>query len=299
MSLFKTIEEVEAVCRANKGLDVGTFRIYELEAIEKYIRRFTGDNLINEVEVWYADETPEEDSPEAALLPYLQACIGKFALAIGAPDLDVNLSESGFGVVNNQNLAPASKDRVAAFIKNQEELGYLALERMLRFLEENKDDYESWTDSEGYTTKWDFFIPNAAVFSKIIPINESRKTYFDMMPAMSLAEAEHITPKLGIDFASKLKLLQKEDGLTGEYLEAMKLVQKAAAYFTMFASTNDDQYYRHGSVWMNAMVKYLQDNADALTEFKEGEAYQEDGITPAFENDTDNGVFVFSNFPIK
>lgn len=297
--LFKDNDELRKHCRASKSLTFDSFSIYEPIAQEKYMRRFCGDELLNLMNTWYDADEPADTEENKLLLPYLQSAIAKFALALGGPDLDLVLSESGFGVVNNTNLAPASKERVANFIANQLELGYIAVEKLLRYLEKNKGDFPTWTASDAYTTKWEFLIPNSVVFSKIVDINESRKTYFDLMPHMSTAEEEHITPKLGVAFSQKLKQLQQDDDLTGEYLQAMKLAQKATAYFTKFTETNDQKYYVQGSTWLNSLVQYLQKNAEALLEFKNGEAYQSEGIKPAWENNTDNGIFVLGGFPTK
>lgn len=297
--LFKDITEVSAHVRVSKSLNFETFKLYEPLAQEKYMRRYCGDQLLDLINSWYDEDEPDQDETEyLALLPYLQSAVAKFALAIGGPDLDLVLNESGFGVVNNANLAPASKDRVANFIKNQEEMGYIAIEKLLRYLEANKDDFASWTNSDAYTTKWEYFIPNALVFSKIVNINESRKAYFDLMPHMSTAEEQHIIPLLGVDFAEKLKELQRDDELTNEYLTAMKHVQKATAYFTKFVETNDGAYYQKGMIWASSLKNYIQLKADDLTEYKEGEAYEADGITAPYNNEEGSGVFFAGGFPI-
>lgn len=298
--LFKDISDVIKYSRASKSLNFETFSIYEPLAQEKYMRRFCGDQLLDLVNAWYDEDEPDQDETELlALLPYLQSAVANFTLALAAPSLDLVLNESGFGVINNQNLAPASKDRVANFIKNQEELGYVAVEKLLRFLETNKGDYSSWENSDAYTTKWEFFVPNALVFNKIIPINESRKAYFDLLPHMNTAEEQHIIPVMGVAMAEALKTKQMNDALASEYLASMKLTQKASAYLTKFMASGEKVYYEHGMVWVAALKNYLHTNADALTEYKEGEAYEEDGITPNYENDDCSSVFVMGGFNIN
>lgn len=50
--------------------------------------------------------------------PLLEAYVYKSAAAESVPSLDLILTDSGFAVVSNQNLAPASRERVAALLNS-------------------------------------------------------------------------------------------------------------------------------------------------------------------------------------
>ena len=56
-----------------------------------------------------------EDYPNQ---PLLEAYVYKNAAAEAVPSLDLILTDSGFAVVSNQNLAPASRERVAALLNS-------------------------------------------------------------------------------------------------------------------------------------------------------------------------------------
>ena len=56
-----------------------------------------------------------EDYPNQ---PLLEAYVYKNAAAESVPSLDLILTDSGFAVVSNQNLAPASRERVAALLNS-------------------------------------------------------------------------------------------------------------------------------------------------------------------------------------
>ena len=56
-----------------------------------------------------------EDYPNQ---PLLEAYVYKNAAAESIPSLDLILTDSGFAVVSNQNLAPASRERVSALLNS-------------------------------------------------------------------------------------------------------------------------------------------------------------------------------------
>lgn len=68
-------------------------------------------------------------------------CMNTFYNAI--PQLDLVLTSTGFGVVNNQNVSPASRDRVEALRKLVQQCADDALDRIISSLIGNKD----WMDS--------------------------------------------------------------------------------------------------------------------------------------------------------
>ena len=67
-------------------------------------------------------------------------CMNTFYNAI--PQLDLVLTSTGFGVVNNQNVSPASRDRVEALRKLVQQCADDALDRIISSLIGNKD----WMD---------------------------------------------------------------------------------------------------------------------------------------------------------
>lgn len=79
----------------------------ELQAAEDWVARtFTGDDILDDIA---ADTT-------GTLWQRVAGIIVEDALHRAIPSLDLVLTPNGFGIVSNQNLAPASKDRVERLI---------------------------------------------------------------------------------------------------------------------------------------------------------------------------------------
>ena len=54
------------------------------------------------------------------------------------PSLDLVLTPNGFGIVSNQNVAPASRDRVVRLVNSLEASRDIAIEQMLQYLFQNE-----------------------------------------------------------------------------------------------------------------------------------------------------------------
>lgn len=136
------------------------------------------------------------DNPQSAILLTLAAVAAHRALADAIPSLDLVQTVNGFAVVSNQNLAPASRDRVDRLIaahRSQCDTAISALIPLLAAVPE-------WRD----TPPCDFF--RATLFTTpahIRPLASGVATwerYEELHPAIAAAEnrlaAEYISPEL-------------------------------------------------------------------------------------------------------
>lgn len=86
----------------------------------------------------YSDNTP--------LLHYCRIITAAHAMLHAIPQLDLILTPNGFGIVSNQNIAPASKERIERLLLSLEKLRDDALQIILSML----PDAHHWTASSQY-----------------------------------------------------------------------------------------------------------------------------------------------------
>ena len=109
----------------------------ELQAAEDWVARtFTGDDILDDIA---ADTT-------GTLWQRVAGIIVEDALHRAIPSLDLVLTPNGFGIVSNQNLAPASKDRVERLITK------LVAQRdsYINLLIDDLRTLAEWQDTEQY-----------------------------------------------------------------------------------------------------------------------------------------------------
>lgn len=139
------------------------------------------------------------DNPQSAILHPLAAIAAHQALADAIPSLDLVQTVNGFAVVSNQNLAPASRDRVDRLIaahRSQRDTAISALIPRLAAAPQWRDtpqcDYFRST----------LFQPKHITSLSPIPTPQSSlwERYEELHPAIAAAEdrlaAEYISPEL-------------------------------------------------------------------------------------------------------
>ena len=101
-----------------------------MEAAERWLfMQFIGDEFAD------ALIAMEDDEPLK-----MTACsvVAHEALMRAVPSLDLVLTPNGFGIVSNQNVAPASRDRVVRLVNSLEASRDIAIEQMLQYLFQNE-----------------------------------------------------------------------------------------------------------------------------------------------------------------
>ena len=100
--------------------------------------------------VFFVDVAAGEKPEYSVLIPLLKRYICLKAYSLAIPSLDLVLTPTGFGVVSNQNLAPASADRVRALRESVRDDADAALEDLIDALR----NFEEWADN---SHSWLFF----------------------------------------------------------------------------------------------------------------------------------------------
>lgn len=287
-----TTQQAKQHLKLNTSLDEKNFAPFIPDAERKYIRPFLGDTLFNLLDTWAVDKDAEENPEMAALYPYVVAALSRFSLLIATPHLNLHIGESGFAVVSNQNLAPASKERVADFKASTEQLGWDNIEDMLRFLEQHKDDYEEWVLSEAFTMQTKNLINSAVEFNKHVDIDESRLTFHRLRQEMTNIEARFVKPLISEEqFDAFIEMLRDEEPFTPiqrkviNHLQAF--VANMAAHVKLERDTKEVAEF-HIVEARAIMNKYPEE----FTEFALSEQYT--GATKPFtgyENTDETGMF--------
>ena len=106
-----------------------------LETAERWLfSQFVGDG--------YADTFLTLNENEPVRLTAAAVVVHE-AFLRGVPSLDLVLTPNGFGIVSNQNVAPASRDRVARLIASLETSRDNAIEQLVSYLLREEEWYQS------------------------------------------------------------------------------------------------------------------------------------------------------------
>ncbi len=281
-------------------------------ATEKYIRPVLGDNLLEDLEADYIAAT--HDAQLVALLPKVQLPLAKFTLLLAVPNLDLNVSEGGFTVRSTPQQAPASRERVLAFQESLEKQGWDAIEVLLRYLEDNAGDYESalgtWLTSDAYTLAIRNLVNSAKEFDKIYSIDQSRILFNQYRNILDDVDLLIIKRAISADMFDALMAEIKAGSISTKNQKILPLLQRAEVLFAVSENPDKSKYEGIGVEINTTFMKrdlealkykasqYLSDalvimkaTPDDYPEYRDSDEYN--AAEDRFENDTDNGFFVF------
>lgn len=291
MALITNIEEIKAAIIIDGSFDYETILPFIPQA-ELELENILGDEFYQELLAYY--ETGNNDIIEFnTLLPYVQRPLVYFAFVEGFDIFNVSIGNNGIGIVETTGLAPASKQRTDALEENMLDNAYKGIELLLRFLETNKANYESWTSSSAYAFQFSFLISSALMFDSFYGIKKSRLTYINWRPKMSDIEAFLIGPIISYELLEELKTEAKSDSVGEKNLLIIKNVRKAIAYVTAGEMLNDPALSDTGKKYLGLVQHHINDHPDDYLAFKNSSIYIEPKVYTTFENDEDSNLAMF------
>jgi hypothetical protein len=302
--LFKTIDDVKLYIKVNGTVDIRNLEPFGNDAQEKYLRPFLGATLFTELTTYTDDNeaVPEWNSitPEDVknyleqLLPFAKNALAKFIFVLSSPITDLQITDGGFQVIMNQNMAPASAERVKKFTEGLEVQGYDCIETMLRFLEAKVDQYPSWKSSEAYTRELRNFINSAEEFNKYVNIGSSRLTFLRWRNTIDNVEILQVDPVISPDLASKIRLQIQEKEVSDANKKILPYLCRAVANFAASVELQDPKFERLGEHYLGEARKIMDASVDDYPEYKASTAYSTTRTSYApYENSSDTGFFVF------
>ena len=313
MSLITTTAEMRSYLRMSLSEKEVSWLPFVAPATEKYIRPVLGDDLLEELEADYALDD-NHDAELGMLLPYVQASLAKFTLFLAIPNLDLTISEGGFTVTSTPQQAPASRERVLALQESLEKQGWDAIETLLRFLEENCDNYESiyqtWKTSDAYTLAIRNLVNSAREFDKIFSIGQSRILFNRYRNAMDDADLLNIKRTISADMFDALMTEIRSGTISAENEKILPLLQRAEVLFAVADSPDKSKYegigveinttflrndidmakYKAGQ-YLSDALSIMKATPDDYPEYRDSDLYQT--AETRFENDKKNAIFVF------
>lgn len=132
-------EEFTQCCPAGEVPDSGIFESIAAQILrwKEWARELATPDIYDKLDNIDAEPITEDYDRLVSLRRYLVGMICSFAFEDAIPQLDLVLTPTGFGIVSNQNVAPASVDRVNALKTRMRNQGWTYFEEavdVLRYL---------------------------------------------------------------------------------------------------------------------------------------------------------------------
>lgn len=245
--------------------DITVTDVHQERAWLKHFPKFIGRDLMS--------RATSTDPPEA-LIDAIVPPLANFTLLEAIPWLDLVLTGSGFGVVSNQNTAPASRERVDALAHAALEAANAGMDNLIYLIENDDELSDDWNKSCQIKGG---LIKNTKEFQAIFDINESAVRFFAYKSKLELYQRKRLNTKVGARQIAEL-LKKRTD------TQVLPLLRSALVYFAM--SEDDIAHHDTGDEYLNIAIRYMIDNLDTYTYFRD------DMYIAPFENSEDSGFVI-------
>lgn len=226
MAILNSTPDLKKHVSVATSFEFEDLRPYISPAVDEFTSKYVGD--LHDV---LANEATEE--PTASILNkargYLQAALSNFSLYIFTPVGTINIDGSGMSNTSNEKRTPLSWGEKKDIQRNFLSAGHKAMDRLLAYMEKNKDAFPEWAASAQYTESKKLLVNNTAAFNDCYTIYESRQTYLALQPAMRQIEDQYLYTFLCPEVIEHLKA----GALTGVQPKVKEYLQKAIVAFTI------------------------------------------------------------------
>lgn len=220
-----------------------------------------------------------EDNAALALPAHRVICLHAYLEAL--PHLDIVLTETGLGVVSNQNVAPASSDRVNRLRKQIQDSRDDAVDDLIDALR----GVDGWRPSSVARELFSSLVWNARLQLPLMGVSDAHRTKLtELRPKINAAEEvlqHHISGLLHIELCN---VQLANDAST----EQNTVAQKALMFIGAWLAGDRAMMRFH----MAKLVEYLEQHLDAFPLYEASTAHQANTFTP-YENKKDDTTYFF------
>lgn len=220
-----------------------------------------------------------EDNAALALPARRVICLHAYHEAL--PHLDIVLTETGLGVVSNQNVAPASSDRVNRLRKQIQDSLDDAIDDMVDALR----GVEAWRSSINARILFSSLVWNARLQLPIMGITEAHRTKMAELCPKIVAAEEVLRHHISEALHHELCFAQLENAASAE----QNTVINKSLFFIGAHLAGDRAMARFH---MAKLVEYLEQHLTDFPTYGESTAHQANTFTP-YENKKDDTTYFF------
>lgn len=293
MPIITSACKIREYNKAFKTLSNAAILPYIPDAEQKYIKPYLGKTLFAAIDAYVAGDATGDEEYDT-LLPYIERALSRFTLFLASPFLDINLGETGFTTANTSSNVPASKERVKKYDTGLEKLAWENIETMLKFLEENQDDYPLWVASDAYTYATGNFIHTAQEFDNYAPFPVNRLIFYHLKAQMNNIEKFHIETIISEALADEIRGEIIDEDISVANQKIIDYIKSAVVYLTLvdmskidksesinehifnFKSLDTEELKSRGNYYIMEIQKILDDAPDDYPLYKASDLYNED-----------------------
>lgn len=290
--ILNNTEYEKYVPQQTSSFNFAKYEVFETRAFYKHLPRYLGDELADQLIALISETDPDssgsggELQADEALLTQVKPVIANLTVLESIPFLDVVLTSTGFGIVSNANVAPASRERVQAFAAGCLAAANDFLHILLGYLEKNTAKYTIWNKCSLNTGR---LVATTAAFNTASLLNITRQQFVDIRTFMAEIEQTVIEPMLSAEFFTET--------CAGTDNVVKPLFQRALAFLAYNDYLNNFTSEKQDTVWkMKGLTMLARAKSVLVTKRAMYPTFVTYGYSAPYDNDgddnQDSGFFI-------
>ncbi|MFD2961380.1 MULTISPECIES: DUF6712 family protein [Olivibacter] len=316
-SLITTIEEMQMYLSFNKSIGFGKLKPHVERTQREKMQSLLGKDLYDELASAYESANNKVDGmPEhmQELMQNIQDAITNIVFLSFLAQGQLVLGDSGFRLAVNENEKTAFQWQIEDFKYQLGLDGFNALDRVLSYLEKNKDSFPNWSISEAYFEQKKYLVDTAVKFNDHYYINDSRMTYLSVRYIMNRIEQHVVKPLYGTKLFNKIKekfkigtMSSAEKYLLTNHLEpgitlltvAKGVIERSLNLLDAGVSVNLYSYYANLKIY-DKKLRSLDDKSDMVQQLQDdGNAFLQAGKDYVEQHKDEFPEYEESDLPIS
>lgn len=229
-TLFKTFDEFIEFVPVSKQMDPEFVKLPAqiYNAQNAFISKEIGRAFFNELLDIYIDGTPSTIQMDAIYM--LQAPLANYSIFLYAPKHKVTLDSQGIRVSENEKEKDAKPFDTTQALEAYLRDSYTGIEQALEFLEENKDEFPTWTSSKEYTAFSRALIRSTSELEAATGVLVTRRLFRFIKPHISRIETQQLDSILGKNLLSEILDQIQSDSISPTNKAIIDIARPAVAF---------------------------------------------------------------------
>ncbi len=135
---------------------------------------------VDQMNVFIDNDSLSDIQQEAIVLA--EEAMVNIALGKYVPHATVLFGDDGITISEGEHVKTAEWWQIRDLRNELYDTGYSAIDRLLLFMEENKDEFPNWVSSKVYTIQKELIVSHTSEFNEWCDINNSRRVFLSFAP---------------------------------------------------------------------------------------------------------------------
>lgn len=225
--IFTDIATFKKYVTVDNEFDMENINPFEIDVKNEYMYRWFSEALITQILSFDAEAV---GTPQRTGYELFMSAFARFLLLKYIPHGEVRISDMGIIRSENEHVKTAYAQQVKSLMRSTEDTAYLAIDSLVRILNENEGVFTEWPSSPGYTLNTNILVKTAQDFTNIQRLYRPYATFMHLLPNISTAQDLYIASGIKSDI---LDVIVLNNALDAVQKELKSMLDKALVHFTI------------------------------------------------------------------